>query len=126
MRTGLLVIPYAAWPVGVLLLRVIPLVRKSVPAIRTRFLLVAALGWLAAVGIATTGAPAQQALEIGLPLGAGVTLFGWFAIGRGVTFEWSSNVTYDRFEGKIPWTEVVAGGFIGLLGVAGLVLALLP
>lgn len=117
MPRFVLIAAYVAWPVGVVVVRL-------VTPVRLRCLLMAAAGWLAALAVGTTGTPAERALPAGLLAGAGVGLGAQLMVARGVTFEWEPERIYDAYDGKIPvgeWVVLGLAGVAGLVGLAGLI-----
>ena len=93
--------------------------------VRRRFVLVSAAGWLGAAVIATTARPADRALVVGLVCGVAVSLCGWLATSRGVTFTWEQDKTYWPDSEPIPTGEKVAAALITLLSLFGLVVGVL-
>jgi hypothetical protein len=116
MRTALLLTLYAGWPVTAV-------VAKVVGRVRTRFLLVCAATWVLALVIATTATGTRIAAPVGLIVGASACLFLAFAVTGGVTFEWDPNKTHLPDESKMPRAEFVVLGVVGLVGAAGIALA---
>lgn len=109
---------YVAWPLVIGVVRVTARVRR-------RFVLLSAGGWLGAAVIATTAQPTDRGLVVGLVCGVTVSLCGWLATSRGVTFTWEQDKTYWPDNGPIPTGEKVAAALMTLLGLFGLVLGVL-
>jgi hypothetical protein len=109
---SVLLAAYVAWPVGVVLLRLMA-------SARARCLIFTGLGYLVALVIATTATPSTSAVPLGLLLG-GLTGAGLcLATGHGITFNFDQNTTYWEYDGKIPVGDRLVELLGGLIAVTG-------
>ena len=105
---------YVAWPAAVVALRLLTHVRR-------RCLIVAGLGYVIALALATTATPASVAVPLGLFVGGLVAVGGCLATARGVTFTVDQDTTYWQYDGKIPVGDRLVEVLGALVAIVGLV-----
>lgn len=114
MPRSVLIATYVAWPVGVVVLRLLTRARR-------RCLAATGVGVLVALVLATTATPADRTIPIGLIVGAGVAVALCLATARGLTFTWAQNETYWVYDGKIPLGDRLVEVLSLLAGVVGVI-----
>lgn len=113
MPRWILITLYAAWPVGVGVIR-------ALTRLRTRFLLITTAAWLVALVIATTAHPADRALPAGLLTGTLGSLGLWLATSHGVTFTWTQDKTHWPDDTGAPKGERLAATLLTLIALTAL------